>query len=276
MTCRNEENNIGQVLDSLEKQTVKPNEVSIVDDASIDDTFKEIEKYVMKNGWYLFRRNKNDERYSSIVNGMKIASSLLKDDFDFLLVLDGDTILEQEYISKILKKFQTYPELGIAGGSLKEFDNKKDIILEKHDEIFGCNRVYSKNCWFDVNGGKTMEVVTFAWDPEHLAKAKVRGYMVNRFDDISSYTIRIPSLKVSFFDRGRIMYQSGFSLTNVLLLSVFWKKLDHFFGYMIAWLNNEKKIDNKNNIKKIMLQNDLEFLEKSFLPLFSKRNKKRL
>jgi len=45
---------------------------------------------------------------------------------------------------------------------------------------------------------------------------------------------------------------------------------------MIAWLNNEKKIDNKNNIKKIMLQNDLEFLEKSFLPLFSKRNKKRL
>lgn len=249
IACRNEEHTINDVLRSLENQTIKPQEVVIVDDASTDDTCEIIQEIIKKNDWILFRRDKNDERYVSIVNALKIATTLLKKKFDYLMVLDADTILEPQYIEKIISKFYSNTSLGIAGGNLKV--DGKDYESRNSDLVFGCNRIYSEKCWFDTNAGKIMKVSSFAWDPEHSIKAKARGYTVKRYDDVNSHSLRPPSLKVPSFTRGILYYQFGHTIPSALISAINHHDLKFLVGYISAWKEHKVKIDTEDNMKKI-------------------------
>jgi glycosyltransferase involved in cell wall biosynthesis len=262
MACRNEEKNINQVLLSLENQSMAPVQVIIVDDASTDSTYKIIEQFSQRNmNWKIFRRSKNDERYTSIVNVMKKASEMIEKDFDFLMVLDADTILDDKYIEKILHKFELNLKLGITGGILLPIENSKEQFKESYDDkvVFGSNRIYSKKCWNEINGGKILSVKSIAWDTEHCFKAKIRGYEIKRFDDIFSKSIRPPSLNVPFFLRGILKYQFGFGFFNVLISGITNLKPDFVLGYIVAWLSRKPKIDNKENMMKIKNLNDQIF-----------------
>ena len=265
IACKNEEPNIERVLVSLEKQSVKPSEVVIVDDASTDKTYEIIKKIVENNdNWVVHHRKKSDERYISIVIAMKIASNLLKEDFDFLMVLDGDTILEPLYIEKILQKFHSEPELGIAGGFIQmpKKTHKQNKELSEANLVFGSNRVYSRKCWYEINESKIMNVKTVAWDPEHVARAKIRNYEVKRFDDIFSESIRLPSLELSSFSKGILRYQFGNGFWTILISSIINANLPFLIGYFVAWFSKKPKIDNDYYIKKMRKQHDSEYIRK--------------
>jgi glycosyltransferase involved in cell wall biosynthesis len=264
MACRNESEHIKEVLDSLHEQTVRPVEVVIVDDASTDETFNIIKKNV-ESDWTVIKREKNDERYSSIVNAMKSATMYLKEDFEYIMILDGDTILESEYIEKIIQKFREFPDLGIAGGSLIHKITNKEILTDDVNIVFGSNRIYSKKCWFEINDGKIMKVNSFAWDHEHSVKARNRRYSVIRFDDVISHSIRLPSLKVPSFARGILRYQFGNSLLRIVISSIINFKIDVLSGYIYAMITNKKKIDSNSNIRKMRNKSDYEFLKSTGL-----------
>lgn len=258
MACRNESENIKEVLESLRKQTVKATTVVIVDDASNDETF-EIIKTNMESNWTVIKREKNNERYSSIVNAMKNAITHLDNNFEYLMVLDGDTILESNYIEKIVQKFREFPNLGIAGGCLIYKATNKKILVD-NNIVFGSNRIYSRKCWLEINEGKNMKVNSFAWDYEHSMRAINRRYIVTRFDDIISYSIRLPSLKVPSFARGTLRYQFGNSFLKMIISSIINFNIDILSGYTYAMITNKKKIDNNRNMKKMKNRSDYEFL----------------
>lgn len=260
MACRNESKNIIDTLSSLRQQTIKPTKVVIVDDASTDNTF-EIVNQIAESNWVVLKRENNNERYSSIVNAMKIATTLLDDNFDYLMILDGDTILEPRYVEKIIEKFKQIPRLGVAGGNLILKSNNKEIQTSDTTIVFGSNRIYSKKCWYDINEGKNMKVNSFAWDPEHSLRAKNRGYQVERFNDAISYSIRAPSLKVSSFAKGILRYQFGNSFPRTLISTIINFDITFLSGYIYAIINNKRKIDNKINMKKLKFCADYEFLK---------------
>ena len=264
MTCKNEEENIKRSLTSLERQTVKPNEVVIIDDGSTDKTYELVQEISIRNGWTLHRRKGNDDRYWSIVNAMKNASTFLKQDYEYLMVLDADTILESQYLEKILQKFKENPRLGIAGGILTYGNSISNEFLNETQIVFGSNRIYSKDCWDEINEGKIMKVHSIAWDPEHSVRAFVRGYIVKRFDDITSESIRPPSLKTTPFVKGQLRYQFGYSFLTTMISALYNQNFRILSGFMSAWINKKEKIDDKNNMKKIKNHNNKEFLKKSF------------
>jgi glycosyltransferase involved in cell wall biosynthesis len=262
MACRNEEKNINRVLLSLENQSITPVQVIIVDDASTDSTYKIIEQFSQRNkNWNIFQRSRNDERYISIVNVIKKASEMIEKDFDFLMVLDADTILDNKYIEKIIDKFELNLKLGIAGGILLPIENSKKQFKESYDDevVFGSNRIYSKKCWNEINGGKILNVNSIAWDTEHYVKAKIRGYEIKRFDDIFSKSIRPPSLNAPFFLRGVLKYQFGFGFFNVLISGIVNLKPNFVLGYIVAWLSRKPKIDNQENMLTIKNLNNQIF-----------------
>ena len=272
MACRNEEKNIKLTLDSLKVQTVKLNEIVIVDDASTDNTYEILQKFSNGNNCKIIRRDQNDERHVSIVNSLKLASSSLSKDFDYLMILDGDTILEPQYIEKIISKFQEDKKLGIAGGSLLRFHNKEKNYHFKNikdDFVFGSNRIYSKKCWFDINDEKILNVNSVNWDPEHSTRALVRDYNVKRFDDVKSYSLRSPG-KYSSYEQGFSYYQFGHSFPAMIIISI--KKLNCNFlaGYLAAWFDKKEKIDNEKNMKIIKQQNDASDLEEVINRFYSK------
>ena len=257
LPCKNEEKNITDTLDRLKAQTIQPKEVVIVDDASTDNTLRILQEITNRYGWILKRREKNDERYISIVNALKLASSLLKQNFDYLMILDGDTLLEQQYIEKIIKKFELIPNLGIVGGSLKSPDDSKMTTFLKYSyNVFGSNRAYSKKCWFDINGGKTMNANSVTWDSEHSVLAEVKGYIVKRFDDITSESIRVTSNKLPSFIRGTVYYQFGYGLPFTIIHSIFKLKLNYLLGYLSAWMNKKKRICDQELLNQIRKQHD--------------------
>ncbi|MDE2589652.1 MAG: glycosyltransferase family 2 protein, partial [Patescibacteria group bacterium] len=213
MTCRNEEAHLEKTLLSLESQSRKSNEVIIVDDASTDKTFEIVKQFAQRNEWSYHKREKNNERYTSIPNALKIATSMIKSDFDYLMILDGDTILEPQYVEKLIKKMEEDLSLGLVGGSLKiTTENGIQNYINDSKIVFGCNRIYTKKCWYDINNGKILNVNSVAWDNEHSQKALNRGYEVSRFDEIISHAQRIPTLQVPPFLAGKLRYQFGYSL----------------------------------------------------------------
>jgi len=257
LPCRNEEKNIKKTLNHLQNQTIKPNEIVIVDDASTDKTFEILQEFAAKNPCQIKKREKNDERYISIVNSLKIASSLLKKDFDYLLVLDGDTLLEEKYIEKLLKKFGLNSNLGIAGGSLKSPNESDMNPFWKYDfNIFGSNRIYSKKCWYDINKGKTMKAETVTWDTEHAMLAEGMGYLIKRFDEISSESIRSTSNKLPSFMRGVVFYQFGYGFLFTFISALIKLKFKYLLGYIDAWIDYKEKIGNKKIRKKIKTLNN--------------------
>ena len=262
MTCRNEEKYVRETLESLELQSFKPTEVIIIDDASNDNTYYIMQEIAKRNGWKTSRKEKNDEKYSSIVSSLRIASSLMSNDYDFIMVLDGDTVLESHYIEKILQKFEADPKLGIAGGSLRNYDMNIDLktIAKLNSDVFGCNRIYSRKCWNDVNVGKLLTVNTIIWDPEHSAKAAVRGYTVRRFDDIISHALRLPRFVVPSFSKGILSYCFGYSLPTALISAFISRDLKFLAGYLLALVSQEKKIDNNENMKKMRKTYEAEYI----------------
>jgi len=257
LPCRNEEKNIANTLEYLLNQSIKPNEVVIVDNASTDYTFEIISNIAKENNWTAYRREKNDERYLSIVNSLKISSTYLKKDFDYLLVLDGDTLLEPKYFEKILKKFESEPNLGIAGGSLKSPDDSNIVFFMKHTyNVFGSNRIYSKKCWFAINEGKDMKSESVTWDTEHSVLAEAKGFVVKRFDDVFSESIRPTSNIIPTFTRGNVYYQFGYGFVYSLLNSIITFRFDYLRGYFSAKHQKLNQIGNKDLLKIIKKQND--------------------
>ena len=257
LACRNEEKNITDTLDRLNAQTIQPKEVVIVDDASTDNTLQILQEITNRNGWILKRREKNDERFTSIVNALKLASSLLKQNFDYLMILDGDTLLEQQYIEKIIEKFGSIHNLGIAGGSLRSPDDSNIVSFLKYSyNVFGSNRIYSNKCWFDINEGKIMQANSVTWDNEHSLLAEVKGYLVKRFNDVSSESIRVTSNKLPSFIRGTVYYQFGYSLPFVIISSIYKLKLNYLFGYLDARMKKKKRIGDQRLLSQIRKQQD--------------------
>jgi len=255
MPCKNEEDDISNTLHHLEAQTVKPNEVVIIDDASTDNTPKILNEFAKKNAWIINRKEKNDDNLTSIVNSLILASKLLKNDFDYLLILDADTLLESTYIEKILQKFQTNLMLGISGGRLKSTDEYKMVsFLKQPHNLYGSNRIYSKKCWYDINRGKIMRAVTITWDTEHSDLAVAKGYVVKRFDDVLSISIRPTSHRLSSIQRGIAFFQLGYGLAITLAHSLLQLKLKYLIGFIFAFFVRKQKIADEKTLKKIRKQ----------------------
>lgn len=110
----NEEGNIKNLVNNLEKIIKKDDEIIVVDDASTDNTFEVAKGLNCK----VIKHEKNSGKGSAIINGIKIAKG------DNILFMDGDGQDDPSELCKLTDKIEKGYDL-VIGSRFVEDETKK-------------------------------------------------------------------------------------------------------------------------------------------------------
>ena len=135
-------------IESMLNQTIYPSEIVIVEDGKLTKELEDIILKYEKDNPQLFRiirLEKNSGLGVALSIGIKECKS------EYIARMDSDDFSCPERIEKQFKMFEKYPDLGLVGTNVEEFErNIKDIkshviLPEKHEEIYKFSK---KRCPF--------------------------------------------------------------------------------------------------------------------------------
>ncbi len=164
VTCRNSEHNIEDALTSLRNQVLKPEYVIIVDDGSTDKTPEILKK--MQTGWsnlYVITNPDFGYNVSRIVSNWNKAIKLVQesnlDKTDYHMIGTDDTIYEDHYVEKIIKRMEQNKNLAIVSGTYDD-----NTYVAPH----GAGRLV-RNSFFNKCGGTYPEKMGYESAILHMA-----------------------------------------------------------------------------------------------------------
>ncbi|MGI9552511.1 MAG: glycosyltransferase family 2 protein, partial [Aurantibacter sp.] len=164
--AHNEEAFLADTLNSILQQSLQPKRVVVVNDNSTDGTERIIEEFAAKDSIFeKFNTSSSAEHMPGrkVIDAFNGGLEKLDDEYDFLVKLDADLILPDNYFEKIAYIFQGNPRVGIAGGFVYEQDVNGDWKLNHPmgiDHVRGAFKAYSKNCFKAMGGLKN----AMGWD----------------------------------------------------------------------------------------------------------------
>jgi len=113
----NSENDLQKLLPSLVSQTHKDFEIVVIDNNSQDCSIELVKNYFPEAK---IIKNPENLGFAHAVNqGIKVSSG------EFILLLNPDTMLKENFIENLVKKLKEHPEAGGACGKLLSEDGKK-------------------------------------------------------------------------------------------------------------------------------------------------------
>jgi len=205
LPAKNEEKYIGYALRSLERQSLKPDVLLLVDDGSTDRTPSIMREFRKRNGWAYYLRFKG----VSLRNvGARVAQLLLLatrnnfineilPDWEILIKFDADTIYEERYVEKIVRAFYLDNHLGVTSGvTVNEPVNK--------DTARGSGIAVRRSAWDKIDLKPIL-----GWDSYIVFKAKALGWRVYSLPDAKMYLLRLTSSSEKGLSFGK--FKQGFA-----------------------------------------------------------------
>lgn len=111
--------NLRQALDSIVNQTLKPNEIVLVEDGSLTDELYSVIKEYKKKYKYL----KTVKLKENVGLGKALNEGLKKCKYDYVARMDSDDISVIDRFEKQVKYIKENPSCDLLGGSIIEFDS---------------------------------------------------------------------------------------------------------------------------------------------------------
>jgi len=182
---RDEEKHIETTIESLRRQTILPSEWVIVDDGSTDRTGEFLDRAAAESPWIrVIHRTNRGFRKSG--GGVMEAfydgyNTLQRNDWDFIVKLDGDLSFAPEYFEKCFEYFRRDPNLGIGGGEIHH-DISGSLKLEENPRfhVRGATKIYKRACWEAIGGLWPAP----GWDTIDEVKANMLGWKTYAFADL--------------------------------------------------------------------------------------------
>jgi len=248
--AHNEEAFLSKTLDSISDQTLLPKKVVVVNDNSSDDTEAIIDQYTSENAMFQKLNTQSSTEHmpgSKVINAFEKGKNQLADDYEFLVKLDADLILPNNYFEKIAHIFKGHPRVGIAGGFVYEENENNEWKLNhpmNKDHVRGAFKAYSKNCFKAIGGLKN----AMGWDTLDELLARYHGFEIFTDEALKVKHLR-PTGKAynakAKLLQGEAMYTMGYGywITFIASLKMAWKhkKRDAFFDNMEGFFKARKE-----------------------------------
>lgn len=185
-SAHNEELHIGNTIDSIGNQTLKPAKWIIVNDRSDDDTKGVLLRYA-KDHEFITTINIESSpvhNFASKVYAIHKGVEALDGDYEYIGILDADITLPRDYYMKVLEKFENNLKLGIAGGVLFDIVGGKRINRSSGLwSVSGGVQLFRKQCFKDIGG--LVAIKGGGEDAVAEIAARMNGWIVQSFPDIT-------------------------------------------------------------------------------------------
>ncbi len=185
---KDEADTLSELLDSIDKQTVQPELIVLIDDGSTDKTGEIVDSFCEASHKRISIHNKPRARATGghvvdLINQGLIEIDKLVPDWDILLKIDGDIeLIDTFHFEHIVKKFEENDNLGIASGNVFHYSNEGQKIYESKYrwKTQGQAKFYRKECFDAIGGLKPFK----GWDGIDDAFARSKGYITQKFYEL--------------------------------------------------------------------------------------------
>ncbi|GAB2778005.1 glycosyltransferase [Salinimicrobium soli] len=255
--AHNEAEFIGQTLESLSEQSLKPEKVVVADDQSSDATAEVALKYSDKFPSLSVITTESSEAHlpgSKVINAFQKGLDSLDDDYDIICKFDADLIFPQNYLEQISKHFAEDPTVGMVGGFcqiLQKNEWKLENLTNK-DHIRGALKAYRKACFKEIGGLRA----SMGWDTVDELLAQYHGWKIVTDPSLQVKHLRPTGFtynKTAKWKQGEAFYKLryGLLLTTIASAKLALKKKkpllfkDYLTGYFKAAANNTPRLVSK-------------------------------
>lgn len=260
--ARDEEKFIEQTIRSVVKQTVLPAQWIIVNDGSTDRTGAIIDEFGRQYPW-IRPRHRQDRGYRKAGGGVIEAfydgyNELTCSDWEYLVKLDGDLTLPEDYFEKSIRRFDQDPLLGIGGGTICHLiDGALGVEECPKFHVRGATKIYRKDCWNAIHGLWPAP----GWDTIDEVKANMLGWKTYSFPELQLVHHRLTGSAEGSW-RGRVKnghaeYVSGYhplyavarSLSNMARKPYVLGSIAMLYGFFRSYLCRAGRVNDPELIK---------------------------
>ena len=183
--ARNEAAFLEKTIQSVIAQTVLPERWVIVSDGSTDGTDEIVEKYRVGRAWLdLVRLPKHGERnFAAKVHAFDAGYRRLDGlPYDVIGNIDADVSFGEDFMAYLLDKFETMPELGVAGTHYIEgdFHSFQDSFINVN-HVNGQCQLFRRACFEDIGGYVPIKGGGIDWVA--VTTARMKGWTTYSFAD---------------------------------------------------------------------------------------------
>ncbi len=187
--ARNEAAFIEKTIQSVIAQTVLPLRWVIVSDGSTDRTDEIVESYQQGRPWLeLIKVAPRAERnFAAKVLAFNAGYERVKTlPFEVIGNIDADVSFPEDFMAFLLNKFETMPELGVAGTHYVEgdFHSWSDSYINVH-HVNGQCQLFRRACFDDIGGYVPIKGGGIDWVA--VTTARMKGWLTFSFAERTFY-----------------------------------------------------------------------------------------
>jgi len=254
--AKNEESFIGETIESVLAQTVRPRKWVIVSDGSTDQTDDIVRTYTTRYPFIKLVRAEShtDRDFGSKAKAINSAYEQNRnEEYEFVAILDADISLKPNYYEQVLAKFNEHQDLGISGGVLRERSGTEYVkqITSTEWSVSGPIQVFRRKCFEDIGG---YFPVSGGIDAVAEVMARMTGWKVTAFPDIQALHKRrtgraSQGMWRAAYRNGGDDYLLGYHFLFFVARCV-WRistrpylvgSVTMFLGYVWAWISGQKR-----------------------------------
>lgn len=242
-----------RVIDAIVAQRVQPKQWIILDDRSTDNTWEILQQAAQKHA---FIRPVQLKGKGDSVLGAHVARiftqgmSHVPEGMDFVVKMDADIVLPENYFSELFRRFEKEPRLGIASGKIF-IEHQGEWIQERFPDFHvpGACKLYRFACYRDIGG----VIPVYGWDILDGVKARMRGWTTCSYPDMAVHHLRMMGSRRGMI-RGHIGHGRGMYAVRAHPLFVLARSLYRameppylsglmiLFGYFVGMMRKEPRL----------------------------------